>query len=235
MKTLKIDITKILLLLGIMLLLLFQLIGCDEGGGITIPSGVSELTVSVKSDDAVLDEPAAIVITEAKALIMDVEFEKQSNGKDELHQRGPFVLSFNTNGTIKEMGTQYIIRDNYTKIKFQLHKPEETETPSDPEFKEGTGINQRYSFIIKGTYNGSSFIYKSKQSANIVINFAQTENIDLKKTNVTVLFNKLKWFKNGSVEINPNDAQYAAIIDNNLKNSFSRVFRDDNKDGQPDN
>lgn len=208
--------------------------GCDESGGITIPSGVSELTVSVKADDTVMDDPAAIVITEAKALISEVEFEKESNGKDELHQRGPFVMNFNTNGTIKEMGTQYIIRDNYTKIKFLLHKPEETETPSDPEFKEGTAENQRFSFIIKGTYNGSSFVYKSKQSAAVVINFAQVEYINLKTTNVTVLFNKLKWFKNGSAEVNPNDPQFESIIDNNIKSSFSRVFRDDDKNGLPD-
>jgi hypothetical protein len=208
--------------------------GCDESGGITIPSGVSELTVSVKADDTILDDPAAIVITEAKALISEVEFEKESNGKDELHQRGPFVMNFNTNGTLIEMGTQYIIRDNYTKIKFLLHKPEETETPTDPEFKEGTAENQRFSFIIKGTYNGSSFVYKSKQSASIVINFPQTEYIDLKKTNVTVLFNKLKWFKNGSAEVNPNDPQFESIIDNNITNSFSKVFRDDDKNGQPD-
>jgi hypothetical protein len=208
--------------------------GCDENGGITIPSGVSELTVSVKADDTILDEPAVIVITEAKALISEVEFEKESNGKDELHQRGPFVMNFNTNGSLKEMGTQYIIRDNYTKIKFLLHKPEETETPTDPEFKEGTAENQRFSFIIKGTYNGSSFVYKSKQSASIVINFAQVEYINLKTTNVTVLFNKLKWFKNGSAEVNPSDPQFESIIDNNITNSFSKVFRDDDKNGQPD-
>jgi len=234
MKTLKLDITKILLLIAVLLLLLFQLTGCDENGGITIPSGVSELTVSVKADDTALDNPAAIVITEAKALISEVEFEKESNGKDELHQRGPFVMNFNTNGALVEMGTQYIIRDNYTKIKFLLHKPEETEIPADPEFKEGTAANQRFSFIIKGTYNGSSFIYKSKQSASVVINFTQTENIDIKKTNVTVLFNKLKWFKNGSAEVNPNDPQFESLIDNNITSSFSEVFRDDNKDGQPD-
>lgn len=231
MKKFKLKFTMLLLITAVVT----GITGCDEGGGITIPSGVSELTVSVKSDDTIFDDPAAIVITEAKILMMNVEFEKQSDGNDQLHQRGPFVLNLNTNGSIQEMGTQYIIRDNYTKIKFQFHKPEETETPPDPEFKEGTAANQRYSFIIKGTYNGSSFVYKSKQSANIVINFAQTENINLKKTNITVLFNKLKWFKNGSVELNPNDPQNAALIDNNLKNSFSKVFRDDNKDGQPDN
>ena len=205
--------------------------GCDAGGGITIPSGVTSLTVSVKSDDAI---DAPVIITEAKALITNVEFEKQSDGKNQLHQPGPFVFVFAINGTLKEMGTQYIIRDNYTKIKFQLHKPEETENPADPEFKDGTGINQRYSFIIKGTYNGSSFVYKSKQAADIVINLDKVENINLKTDNITVLFNKLKWFKNGSLDLNPNDPQNESLIDNNIKGSFSRAFRDDNKDGVPD-
>jgi len=216
------------------LLLTFSFGGCDENGGITVPSGVSELTVSVKADDNAFDNPANISITEAKALITNVEFEKESNGKDELHQRGPLVYAFNLGGAVKEMGTQYIIRDNYTKIKFQIHKPEENETPPDPEFKEGTGVNQRYSFIIKGTYNGSGFVYRSKQPLNIVLNFPAIENINLKQSNITVLLNKLLWFRNGSTELNPNDPQNENIIDNNIKNSFKKVFRDDNKDGIPD-
>lgn len=232
-RTLKISLALVIsLVLGLAITVNFT--GCDENGGITVPSGVSELTVSVKADNNALDDPASINITEAKALITNVKFEKQSNGKDELHQRGPLVYIFNMNGEVKEMGTQYIIRDNYTKIKFQIHKPEENETLPDPEFMEGTGVNQRYSFIIKGTYNGSSFVYKSKQPANIVLNFANTENINLKTANVTVLFNKLNWFKSGNTDLNPNDPQNESIIDNNIKNSFKKVFRDDNKDGVPD-
>jgi hypothetical protein len=228
--------TPLALVIGSLLglLLTFSFSGCDENGGITVPSGVSELTVSVKADDNAFDNPANISITEAKALITNVEFEKESNGKDELHQRGPLVYAFNLGGAVKEMGTQYIIRDNYTKIKFQIHKPEENETPPDPEFKEGTGVNQRYSFIIKGTYNGSGFVYRSKQPLNIVLNFPAIENINLKQSNITVLLNKLLWFRNGSTELNPNDPQNENIIDNNIKNSFKKVFRDDNKDGIPD-
>ncbi len=212
----------------------FYFAGCDVGGGITIPSGASSLTVSVKADDNVLDDPAPVVITEAKALITNVEFEKQSDGRDQLHQPGPFVITFVLNGVLKEMGTQYIIKDNYTKIKFTLHKPEETETPADPEFKDGTGVNQRYSFIIKGTYNGSAFVYKSKQAENIIITFDKAENINLKANNITVLFNKLRWFKNGSADLNPNDPQNESVIDNNIRTSFLKAFKDDNKDGVPD-
>ena len=223
-----------ILFAAFVLLFILSFAGCDENGGITIPSGVSELTVSVKPDDNIQDNPASIIISEAKALVANVEFEKLSNGKDELHQRGPFVIIFSLDGTMREMGTQFIIRDNYTKIKFQIHKPEDNEIPADPEFRTGAAGNQRFSFIIKGTYNGNSFAYKSKQSLGVVINFSKVENINLKKSNITVLFNRLKWFRNGSTEVNPNDPQYESLIDENIKNSFLRAFKDDDKNGLPD-
>jgi hypothetical protein len=222
---------KQILLPAIFTFSLAILSSCDESGGITVPSGASELTVSIKSDDNVAD---AVVITEAKALLTNVEFEQESNGKNQLHQKGPIVLNLSLDGTIKEIGTQYIIRDNYTKVKFQLHKPEESENPSDPEFKIGTGATQRFSFIIKGTYNGTGFVYKSKASADLIISFSKTENINLKKNNVTVLFNKTKWFKNGNTDLNPNDPANESLIDNNIKNSFLKAFKDDNKNGVPD-
>jgi hypothetical protein len=225
-------IKLLLLILGVVLTLKFD--GCDQNGGITIPSGVSQLSVSIKSSDTVSDNPSSIIITEAKALISTVELERQSDGKDELQQTGPFVFHFNLDGTIEAMETQYIVMDNYTKIKFQFHKPGESETPTDSEFKEGAGENQRYSFIVKGTYNGNSFVYKSKQSANLVINFDKVENLNLDKENITVLFNKLKWFRNGSAGIDPNDPQYESLIDNNIQTSFLRAFSDNNNDGLPD-
>lgn len=228
----KITIKLLLLILGISFILKFE--GCDQNGGITIPSGASQLTVSVKSDDTLSDNPVSITITEAKALISTVELERQSDSKNELQQTGPFVFHFNLDGTIEAMETQYIIMDNYTKLKFQLHKPGQNETTTDLEFKDGDSASQRYSFIIKGIYNGNSFIYKSKQSANLVINFDQVVNLNLDKTNITVLFNKLKWFSNGSAVLDPNDVQNESLIDNNISTSFSKAFLDNNKDGLPD-
>ena len=143
----------------------------------------------------------------------------------------PFVVHFNTDGSLRDMTTNFIIRDFYTKVKFQIHKPENNETPPDPEFVSGT---QRYSFIIKGTYNGSSFVYKSKNSANIVISFSQTGNFNLKKMNVTIAFNELGWFKNGSSDLDPSNPQNESMIHNNITNSFKRIFIDNDKNGVPD-
>jgi hypothetical protein len=221
---------KTIIIFGtLFILLLIFAAGCDENGGITIPSGATELTLSMKSDD-ILDN---ITITEAKALITEVQYERES-GRNQLHHTGPFVINFSLSGSLKELLTGYIVRDKYTKVKFQVHKPEDNETVSDPEFKEGTGENQRYSFIIKGVYNGASFIYKTKKSMNLVISMNKVINVNLKKQNITVALNETGWFKNGSVELNPNDPNNANMIDENIKNSFKTSFLDDNKDGIPD-
>jgi len=216
------------------LILMLKVTGCDENGGITIPSGSTELTISTKSDHSFMNPPANVVITEVKALIHQVQFEQESNQNNQTITFSPFVAYFNTNGSLRDMSTNYIIRDFYTKIKFQIHKPEENETPSDPEFKEGTLSDKRYSFIIKGTYNGISFIYKSKISSNVVLSFNPTTNFNLKQMNVTVNFNELGWFKNGTQDLDPANPQNAVIIDNNIKNSFKKVYLDNNKDGIPD-
>jgi len=210
---------------------LFFLTGCDENGGITIPSGATEITVSTRSNDNLDNPPAVVVITEVKALVSQVEFEQESNQNNQVIKLSPFVVFFNTDGTLREMTSSFIIKDFYTKVKFQIHKPEDNETPPDPEFVNGT---QRYSFIIKGTYNGSPFTYKSKKSANVVINFGAAININLKKMNITIAFNKIGWFKNGSVDLNPSDVQNENLIDDNIKNSFKAAFQDNDKNGNPD-
>jgi hypothetical protein len=42
------------------------------------------------------------------------------------------------------------------------------------------------------------------------------------------------WFNNGGNVLDPGNSSNDDMIDDNLKNSFKRGFRDDNRDGQPD-
>ena len=227
---------KILLLVIFGAIILAAFSGCDENGGITIPSGATQLSISMKSQDN-LDNPLdVIIITEAKALVSTVDFEIDDNsGKNERMEIGMLAINFNLDGSLNQVKNGYIIKDNVKNIKIQIHKPEDTETPPDAEFKTGSADNQRYSFIIKGTYNGSNFVYKSKKSILVTIDFAKILNIDRDQMNVTVLFNKLNWFKNGTAVLNPNLVQNEDIIDNNIKNSFKQAFQDNDDNGSPDN
>lgn len=219
------------------LLITFSLIfsACDDGGGITVPSGVTNLSVSMKSkDNLAANSNDVIVITEAKAIVANMDFEIEGTSNIQRMEIGSFIMNLGLDGSLKSIKTGYIFKDNFTKIKLQVHKTEETETPEDPEFKAGTAENLRYSFIVKGTYNGNSFVYKSKKSFLIVVGFPQTINVNLTDMNITVLFDKQTWFKNGNTILDPNNVQNETLIDENIRQSFKQAFKDNDYDGLPD-
>lgn len=230
------SITSLTLIAGISLFMIMGFIfsGCSDSNSITSPiTGAENLSLSVKTSDVALDDPlASIQITEAKALISEFEIESTDSTEHEV-KLTPFVVNFDLSSTIREVLSVYIPSKTYRKVKFQIHKPEDTETPPDPEFKDASG---RYSFIVKGTYNGNAFVFKSKKTVNLVINMNRNVNINTNKVNITMLINKLMWFKNGSgIEIDPRDSGNENTIDDNLRNSFKNVFKDDDRNGVDDN
>jgi len=232
---LKIKKKSVFLLIPILFAAMFTMTGCDENGGILIPSGATDLTVSTKADDGAQDNPAdVVVITEAKVLITNIQYQRERDGRDQLHHPGPYAVNLNLAGSLTKIMTGYIVRDIYTKAKFRIHKPDATETIPDPDFREGTADNQRYSFIVKGTFNGVPFVYKSKQAMEVVIDMNKATNLNLKEQNISMVFNKTMWFKSDTTVLNPNTAANAPVIDANIKNSFVNAFQDDNKDGVPD-
>jgi hypothetical protein len=194
----------------------------------------SNVSISIKSNNAQDDPLNEIVINEAKALLTEIEFELEGSGIEHEIKPGPIVVHFNTTGGMTTLTTGNVPAGVYNKVKFQLHKPEDYETIPDPEFREGTSGNLRYSFIIKGSYNGNSFVYKSKKSINLVINFSSPINFQTSSRNITVLINTAGWFKNGNIVLDPRDTDNEDMIDNNLENSFEGAFKDDDKNGSPD-
>lgn len=237
MKTLKSVTNKVVMTFGLLTLLLILISGCSDSSATNPTSSSSSgnsLSVSVKSDNS-MDNPAdEIVITEAKALITEIEFELEGSGTNQEIKAGPIVVNFNLSGGIQTILSSNIPTGVYDKVKFQIHKPEDTESIPDPEFREGESGNQRYSFIVKGTYNGSSFVYKSRKSASIVINFDNAINLQAASLNLTVLFNHLQWFKSGQIILDPRNSSHENEIDDNIKSSFKRAFKDDDKNGSPD-
>lgn len=220
---------------ALFVLLLIFAAGCGDEGSVVNSNGNTggsdNLSLSVMNDETA-DNPLALTITEAKALITELEVETEPSGTSQHIRINPFVIYFNMSGSLVSVTTGSLPAGSYNKVKFKIHKPEDTEQIPDPDFRTGTSGNLRYSFIIKGVYNGTSFTYRSKKSANLVINFSSVINHQSGERNITVLVNPLSWFNNGSID--PTNPANEDVIDDNLKNSFKRAFKDDNKDGRPD-
>lgn len=218
------------------ILLIAVIAGCGDSSVAVNNNGsnADNTSMSVLADNNANDNPADIVITEAKALITEVELETEPSGTSEGIRIEPFVIHFNTGGALVSAASRDMPVGTFSRIKFKIHKPEDNESIPDPEFREGSSGNQRYSFIVKGTYNGISFVFKSRRSVNMLFNFPfpiETGNIF---RNITLVVNPGDWFKNGSIVIDPNDPANENIIEDNIKNSFKRAFKDDDKNGLPD-
>lgn len=226
------------ILLGILFIVLLAFTsGCGDSSSVTNSNGTGNSTdntsLSVKLDESVTGANYP-VITEAKALITEIELETEPSGISQEIRISPVVIYFNTGGQVISVTAANLPSGTWNKIKLQIHKPEDTEPIPDPEFREGTSGNQRYSFIIKGTYNGNAFVYKSRKRADIIINLSTPLTTGNGSRNITLLVNPSLWFMNNGNVLDPTNSSNDDLIDDNLKNSFKRAFRDDDKDGRPD-
>lgn len=222
--------------LSLMFILIFFLIagmlfsGCEYGA--VEPSSNENVSLSAVIPQA---DNVDISISEAKVLLKKVQF-KQANSNDMGDVKaGPIVVKLNTSGTVTVFGAGNIPAGQYDRIKFVIHKVEDNETPPDPEFKEGTSGNQRYSVIVKGSYNGNSFVYKSRKSVSHEIQFSSpvTFSADT-RANLTMTVNIQSWFlSNGSI-LDPGNSSNGDEIDDNIKASFRDIFLDNDKNGSPD-
>ncbi len=226
------------ILLGVLFVILLAFTSsCGEDSSITNSNGngngTDNTSLSVKLDESVTGANYP-VITEAKALITEIELETEPSGTSQEVHISPVVIYFNTGGQIISVTAANLPSGTWNKIKLKIHKPEDSEPIPDPEFREGTSGNQRYSFIIKGSYNGSAFVYKSRKGASIIINLAAPINTGNGSRNITLLVNPALWFMNNGNVLDPTNSGNDDLIDDNLKNSFKRAFRDDDKDGRSD-
>jgi hypothetical protein len=212
-------------------LVFLGLSGCNNN-----PVTSSAANENVQMNFAVSDEtdnPSGnIIITEAKALISKIEIHGPDGNKQ--IRLEPVVFRFDLNGNVANVIAGLIPDGIYTKIQFQIHKPRGNEEVSDAEFLSANG-HSGFSIIIKGTRNGNLFVYKSKKTINVSLNFDTPINVNTDKRNITVLLQEKLWFRfSGGGECDPWNPDHENAIDENIRRSFVRAFQDDDLNGRPD-
>ena len=180
--------------------------------------------------DKVQDD--TIQLDTVKILLRDIKIKNQSTNDTISVKVGPFVVYLDLFGITTDFAIGNIPPGNYDRIKFKVHKIEGSETPPDPEFKEGTDESLRYSVIVKGTYNSNSFIYKSRKSAHQDLKLETPVVVEENGVaNLTIIVDPYSWFTDGANILDPADTANENDIDNNIKDSFKKAFKDNDHDG----
>ncbi len=166
--------------------------GAPAGGGVE-PTIALHVTV----EQTLAKSQSAIVVDEAKLLLKNVKFtplSDDSTGHE--FKTGKIAVNLRLDGEPTEIGVGAVPADVYKRITFKIHKPEDDETPPDPEFKEGTSGQQRFSVIVRGTKDGMPFELKIRKSMDQRVDLVPPLVIDetTGDVNVTLLTDLSAWF-----------------------------------------
>jgi hypothetical protein len=221
------DLSKILFVSTCFVILLLAS-GCN-----TVETGNGTVTVSLSSpvtSPKITDN--TITLDTVKILLRDIKLKNQGTSDEMNIKVGPFVIYLDLGGITTDFAVGEIPPGTYNRIKFKVHTLEDSEIPPDPEFKEDS---LRYSVIVKGLFNSVPFIYKSKKPAHQDLKLDTPVTVEESGTaNLTIMVDPSAWFVvNGNV-VDPNDPSYENDIDNNIKDSFKRCFKDNDHNGQGD-
>lgn len=226
---------RLLLLFGITFLTI-GLISCSNNNTVAPVNGPNNVSASMMADQNASDNlNDVLTVQSAKFLIEFLKIEVQSGSGDQDIKIGPFVVEINLTGTVTQIAVTNVPQGTYHEVLIKIHKHTPNEPVIDPDF--GNSGNVGFSGVITGTFNGTPFVYKSVITAvqEVEINppISVLPNIN-GMTNVTLVVNPKLWFVLNGVVLNPLDPNNQQIIDNNIKASFIKAFKDDDRNGQPD-
>jgi hypothetical protein len=216
---------------AISFLMLFTLISCEA-----LQDEQSRVSLTFSKDAALYKSAvSSIELDTVKILLRDIKIKNQ-NGKDSVNiKAGPFVVFLNMIGATTDFAIGDIPPGTFDRVKFEVHKLEASENPPDPEFKDGADESLRYSVIVKGKYNNVPFVYKSRKSAHQDLKLMAPVSVNEGGfANLTIIVDPYTWFVKNNTELDPSKPENENDIDNNIKDSFKRAFKDNNYDGSLD-
>jgi len=208
--------------------------GCNKDS-VTEPvtqSSNENADLSMMSPSGAGDFPL-LILDSVKILVKDIKLDEAGNNNHHEcdFRTGPFAVKLNLNGNVNVISTAMIPEGRYDRIKFEIHKMNPTQTPPDPDFSYMGG---RFSVVAWGSYNGSAFVFRSKQSATQSLWFNPPATMNsMTKSNITLSVAPYSWFYDDGRFLTPGDDGDENKIDRNIKNSF-RAFRDNDRNGIPD-
>lgn len=149
------------------------------------------------------------------------------SGGDKTVKAGPFIYEADSLGT-RVISSVNLPTGTYNRLKFEVHRFSSSESSvytDDPVYRDFV-TGDRYSVIIEGYVvrkNGtsSSFSYKSDVTSNLELDYQPAIVVaEGSVTTSTIMFDAAAVFKDGTVILDPADAENESSIDNGIKRAF---------------
>ena len=208
--------------------------GCKDQG-VEPPLSDHNVQLSVQAAGSVLHKPSHEVlhITSVKILLKRISFSQAgSDDSTDVHS-GPLVVELNLDAKMTPVAATRISPGVYDRVRFEIHKAEDSDSVPDSVFRSGSNGNDRFSVVITGYYHETPFTFMSRESAHqeLVLSPPVTVTED-GAANVTLKVDPYAWFTVGELILDPFNQD--TEIDGRIKGSFASAFKDNDRNGEPD-
>jgi hypothetical protein len=207
--------------------------GCRDAG-VDAPSP-ENLRLSLKAPATVLGKVnhEILHLTSVKVLLKEIQFSQAGSDDSVDIESALQVVSLSLDAKITDLTATRIRPGVYDRIRFTVHKPEDTEQVSDTTFRSGESGNQRFSIVVTGFFHDTPFTFKSQESTHHELRLTTPVTVPEDGTvNVTLKIDPYLWFQANGQILNP--FSQTKQIDDLIKGSFAEAFPDDDRNGDPD-
>jgi hypothetical protein len=208
--------------------------GCTDNGP-DAPASAENVSLTIQPAGVPISKITheTLHLTSVKILLKDIKFSRAASDDSTEISAGPMVVALNLDGTRTEITAVRVPPGVYDRIRFTVHKPEDSDSLADPDFRTGSSGNERFSVIITGLFHDVPFTFRSRESSAQTLQLSAPISVSEEGTvNVTLKVDPYLWFRQAGVILDP--INQGKLIDDLIKQSFAEAYRDNDRNGQPD-
>ncbi|MDZ7807309.1 MAG: hypothetical protein U5K71_09345 [Gracilimonas sp.] len=211
--------------------------GCDlANSGNDGPKDVSvKMQINTNSTAAKFKAVNLDSLTEIKFLVEELELESVSDDSADFEVED-LIVNLPLDGSAIQLTSQNIPIGLYDEFEMEIENDDDGNDVNDPDFI-NEGDENGYSMVIKGSYNGADFMFRTDTDFEIEMDLNPPLEISETSGSPSVAINidPSGWFvdSNGNA-LDPNDPASKEIIEDNIKNSFDAEGDDDDNDDNDD-
>lgn len=212
---------------------LFMATGCDIANSDN--NGPKSVAVNMQMQTNTAAKFKAVnldSLTEVKFLVEELELESVNDDSSDFEVED-LIVNLPLDGSPVELTSQIIPNGMYDEFELEIENDDDGSSVSDPDFNEN---GNNYSIVIRGSYNGEEFLFRSEKDFEIEMELNPAIEIsdNTGSTAVDINIDPAGWFMDSQGNpLDPSDPANKELIENNIENSFD-AEEDDDDDSDDD-
>lgn len=178
-----------------------------------------------------------VELTEVKLLVEELELESSVDQDSLDFEVNDLVVDLPLDGSKFEVVSGQVPEGLYGEFEMEIEGPDDGSSVDDTDFYDESGNgDDGYSIVVKGTFNGEEFVYRTKKDFELELELNSPLEVTASSSpSVAINIDPYSWFKDSAGNaIDPSDPANQEVISQKIDKSFG-VELDQEQDDNDEN